>query len=197
MTRSIPPVISRALAVAILLGLVAALWFGIAGPVLGRMLDYRQAIAQAEDQLPRLRRLAASAPMLQAQLAQLRRDPRTRTRLLSGASESLAGADLQRRVNQIAQQNGAVIRSTQPLPGQDEQGFRRVAIRIAMEGDTSALQKIFYGLESSATLLFIENVQIRSRSAGRLMRTTGVNIARDDTLAVRFDLSGYIEERRQ
>lgn len=192
MTRQLSPAISRTLAIAILLGLVAAVWFGVAAPVVGQMLTYRDTIAEAEEQLPRLRRLAASAPMLQAQLAQLKRDPRTRTRLLSGTNESLAGADLQRRVNQIALQNGAVIRSTQPLPAQDEQGFRRISIRIAMEGNTAALQKIFYALESSPTLLFIDNVQIRSRSAGRLLRNTNANIARDDTLAVRFDLSGYV-----
>lgn len=192
MTRTLSPAISRTLAVAILLGLIAALWFGVAAPVTERMLAYRETIEQAEEQLPRLRRLAASAPMLQAQLAQLKRDPRARTRLLAGTNESLAGADLQRRVNQIALQNGAVIRSTQPLPAQDEQGFRRIAIRIAMEGDTAALQKIFYTLESSSTLLFIDGVQIRSRSAGRLLRSTNVNVARDDTLAVRFDLSGYM-----
>lgn len=192
MTRNLSPAISRTLAVAILLGLIAGLWFGVAAPVVDRMLEYRRTIAQAEEQLPRLRRLAASTPMLQAQLAQLKRDPRARTRLLSGANESLAGADLQRRVNQIAVQNGAVIRSTQPLPAQDERGFRRISIRIAMEGGTAALQKIFYTLESSPTLLFIDGVQIRSRSAGRLLRSTKPNVAYDDTLAVRFDLSGYM-----
>lgn len=192
MTRTLSPAASRALAVAILLGLIAALWFGIASPVIERILDHRRTVAEAEEQLPRLRRLAASTPVLRAQIAQLRRDPQARTRLLAGTNESLAGADLQRRVNQIALQNGAVIRSTQPLPAQDQQGFRRISIRIAMEGNTAALQKMFYTLESSATLLFIDNVQIRSRSAGRLLRTTNVNVARDDTLAVRFDLSGYM-----
>lgn len=191
MTRSLSPVISRSLALAILFGVAAGIWFGVAGPVLDQMLLYRQTIAEAEERLPRLRRLAASAPMLQAQLAQLRRDPRARSRLLSGTNDSLAGADLQRRVNQIALQNGAVIRSTQPLPAQDEKGFRRIAIRIAMEGDTAALQKIFYTLETAPALLFIDNVQVRSRSGGRLRRLQGVNIAQDETLAVRFDLAGY------
>lgn len=193
MTRSLSPLVSRGLAVAILFGVVAGLWLGIANPVLDRMIEYRQTIARAEERLPRLGQLAASAPLLQAQLAQIRRDPRARSRLLTGANDSLAGADLQRRVNQVSLQNGAVIRSTQPLPAQDEQGFRRIAIRIAMEGDAAALQKIFFALETSPTLLFVDNVQIRSRSGGRLRRVQGQTIAQDETLAIRFDLAGYTQ----
>lgn len=192
MNGTLSPLVSRTLAVAILLALIAALWFAIGAPVLDRMLTYRQAIEQAEERLPRLRRLAASVPALEAQLAQLRRDPRSKTRLLSGTNESLAAADLQRRVNQIALQHGAVVRSTQPLPAADEQGFRRISIRIAMESNTAALQNMFYTLESASTLLFVDNVQIRSRSGSRLRRSPAVDRVQEETLVVRFDLSGYM-----
>ncbi len=190
---TLSPLVGRLLALLLLGAVIGLFWLAIAQPVLDRMLSYRETIATAEERLPQLRRLAASAPMLQAQLTQIRRDPQARTRLLSGANESLAGADLQKRVAQITSRYGVVIRSTQPLPARDEADFRRISIRIALEGNTEALHKILYALESSATLLFIDNVQIRSRSGGRVVRNRDRVAPTDSVLAVRLDLSGYTE----
>ena len=191
MTRTLPPILNRLLALAILFALIAVVWAGVAQPVADRMLAYRETVEQAEEQLPRLRRIAASAPMLEAQLAQIKRDPAARSRQLSGASDALAAADLQNRVSRLAGDQGIVLRSTQILPPVDEEGFRRIGIRIALESDTAALQKIFYALESAVTLLFIDNVEVRARSGGRIVRQRNGVKAPNDVLFVRFDLIGY------
>lgn len=191
MNRELPPLASRALAVAILFALVGGIWLGLGQPVVDRFVAYRARVAEAEDRLPRLRRLAASAPVLEQQLARMRRDPSARTRELSGASDALAAADLQNRVSRIASNQGAVLRSTQILPPTESEGFRRIAIRVAMETNTPSLQKIFYQLETSSTLLFLDSVEIRSRSGGRVQRTPARNNKASDRLSVRFELFGY------
>lgn len=191
MNRELPPLAGRALAVAILLALLAGLWLGLGQPVVDRFSAYRARTAEAEDRLPRLRRLAASVPVLEQQLARMRRDPSARTRELSGASDALAAADLQNRVSRIASSQGAVLRSTQILPPTETDGFRRIAIRVAMETNTASLQKIFYQLETSSTLLFLDAVEIRSRSGGRVQRKSAQNAKVNDTLSVRFELFGY------
>lgn len=191
MIRSLPPLASRAVALAILFLVLGSLWLVLGQPVADRFAAYRARVAVVEERLPRLHRLAASAPTLEQQLARMRRDPSARTRELSGASDALAAADLQNRVNRIASTQGAVLRSTQILPPTENEGFRRIAIRVAMETDTPSLQRIFYQLESSSTLLFLDSVEIRSRSGGRVQRAPAGNRTINDTLSVRFELYGY------
>lgn len=195
MNRALPPLASRLLALAILALLCAAGWAGVAQPLLDRFAGYRDTVAHAEEQLPRLRALAASSPALQAELARIERDPSARTRQLTGANDALAAADLQNRLGRIASENRVVLRSTQILPPEDEQGFRRIAVRVALEGDAPALLKILHGLETAPTTLFVDNLEIRSRSGGRVRRDPSSGTAgAEDILLVRFDLAGYIAE---
>jgi len=194
MSRPLPLLAGRLLALAILAGLCALFWLGLAQPLLGLFTGYRETVAQAEEQLPRLRDLAAMAPALEAELARIERDPSARTRQLSGGGDSLAAADLQNRLGKIAAANGIVLRSTQILPPQEEEGFRRIAVRVALEGGAPALLKILHGLETAPTLLFIDNLEVRSRSGGRLRRNPKATAAPapENLLLLRFDLAGYI-----
>lgn len=193
MSRSLPPLAGRLLALAILAGLFLIGWLAAVQPLLERFGGYRETVAQAEEQLPRLRALAAMAPSLAAELKRIERDPGARTRQLTGANDALAAADLQNRLGRIATANGVVLRSTQILPPEEEEGFRRIAVRVALEGDTKALLKILYGLESAPTLLFADNLEVRARSGGRVRRNPADGAqAAEEILLVRFDLAGYI-----
>lgn len=192
MNRPLPPVAGRLLALAILAGLCAIVWVGATQPLLGLFTGYRETVIQAEEQFPRLRGLAAMTPTLEAELARIERDPSARTRMLSGGGDALAAADLQNRLGKIAAANGIVLRSTQILPPQEEEGFRRIAVRVALEGDTGALLKILHGLETAPTLLFVDNLEIRARSGGRVRRAPAGAPAPQVLLLIRFDLAGYI-----
>lgn len=193
MNRPLPPLAGRLLALAILAGLCALFWMGLAQPLFDIFGGYRETVAQADDQLPRLRRLAAAAPSLRAELTRIERDPSARTRQLSGGGDALAAADLQNRLGRIAAANNVVLRSTQILPAQEEEGFRRIAVRVALEGDTAALLKILHSLETAPTLLFIDNLEVRARSGGRVARRRTQNAAPPpNLLLIRLDLAGYI-----
>ena len=191
MMRELPPLASRLTALGILIALIAVAWLAVARPVIDRYAGYRETVTQAEENLPRLNRLAVMAPMLESRIASLRRNPSARRRELSGATDALAAADLQNRVSSVAGRHKVVLRSTQILQPAEEEGFRRIGIRIAMEGNTATLHKIFYALESSPTLMFLDNVEIRSRSGGRVRRKANGASAPEDILTVRFDLFGY------
>jgi general secretion pathway protein M len=193
MSSTLPPLAGRLLALAILAGLCAAVWVGVAQPLLDCFAGYRETVARAEQQLPRLRALAAMAPALDAELARIEHDPTARTRQLAGGGDSLAAADLQNRLGRIAATNNIVLRSTQILPAEEEEGFRRIAVRVALEGGTPALLKILHGLETAPTLLFADNLEIRTRGGGRVRRNK-INRAAptEDLLMIRFDLAGYI-----
>lgn len=191
MSSSVSPLLSRLAALALLFVLGAGIWFAIVSPLVGRFASYRETVEVAEEQGARLQRLAAMTPRLRIQLARVRRDPSMRGQLLRGASDALAAATLQNRVKQVAGQNGLTLRSVQDLAPAQEDEFRRIGIRVAFEGDVAALDKVFHALETSATLLFLDNVQIRSRSGGRIARKPNRAAAPENLLSVRFDVFGY------
>jgi len=193
-TPGLPPLIGRVAALALLLVLLALVWVVGLSPLLDSYRADRETVAFASDQLPRLQQLAASAPLLRAELERISRDPTGSTRLLSGASDALAGADLQNRVSQDATRHGLALRSAQVLPPVAEEGFRRIGIRVALEGSIAGLHRLLYTIETSPTFLFVDNLEIRSRSGGRIVQRQNQQIQADERLAIRFDVVAYRRE---
>lgn len=197
MSPSLPPPVSRIMAVALLLAVLVLAWIFGLSPLLDRYRADRETVAFASEQLPRLQRLAAAAPLLRAELERISRDPTGTTRLLGGASDALAGADLQNRVSRDAKTYGLALRSVQILPPVEEEGFRRIGVRVALEGTIGGLRRLLYGMETSPTFLFVDNLEIRSRSGGRILGRQSSQRQNDDRLAIRFDVNAYRRESAQ
>jgi hypothetical protein len=184
--------LSRVAALAILLVLGGVIWAGVVSPLFDRFSEYRETIETADNQLPQLLRLAAMTPALQARLDQAQSNPLEHGKLLSGASDALAAAELQNQLKYATVRNGVKLRSTQILAPHDEDAFRRIGIRVAFEADVAALQKVFYDLEGSSILLILDNVRIRSRKGGRAVRTARTKATyQANNLSVRVDIFGY------
>jgi general secretion pathway protein M len=186
MTLALSPTFRRILALAILallllLGASAVAW--VAGEYDASQGAQRELQASAE----RHRQTDAKLAELQAQLAQLKLHQASAVGFLQSSNESLAAAELQSRIKSSVEAAHGELRSTQILPGRDESGFHRVAIRGQIVVDMVALQRMFYELEASAPFLFIDNVEVRARATSR-QRVQGEN----PQLDVRFDLSGYL-----
>jgi len=193
----LPPLVARMAALALLLALLALVWVVGLAPLLDEYRTDRDTVAFASDQLPRLQRLAAEAPLLRAELERVTRDPSGSTRLLGGNSDALAGADLQNRVSRDATRHGLALRSAQILPTVAEEGFRRVGVRVALEGSIAGLHRLLYTIETSPTFLFVDNLEIRSRSGGRILQRQNQPVQLDERLAIRFDVLAYRREAAQ
>jgi general secretion pathway protein M len=195
MNPGLPPLAGRIAALALLLLLLALIWLAGIAPLLNGYRADRESVAFAGEQLPRLRRLAGEAPLLRVELDRAARDPAGRTRLLGGTSDALAGADLQNRVARDATRHGLALRSAQILPPVAEEGFRRIGVRVALEGDLGGLRRLLYGIETAPAFLFVDNLEIRSRSGGRIVRRQNTKAqAQAQLLSIRFDVYGYRRE---
>ena len=83
---------------------------------------YQQRAASLEDGrmlLPRLQAVAARLPALRARAAELRAAARTRKVTLDGASDAIASANLESRIEGFASSIGATIGSTESLPAEN------------------------------------------------------------------------------
>ena len=166
--------------------------------VVGHDSIYRE-IDDAQEQLAHFERLAAMRPAVAQQLQQVGSQQTAQGYYLSGGTDALAAAGLQDRINALVAANGGTLRSTQPMPGVEEQGFRRITLKVQLTATIEELFDTLYELESGAPVLFVEELDIQSRIVRRQTSDkAGVNESQPiPLLAVAFDLSGYLPVQPQ
>lgn len=187
MIRLSPPV-SRIAAVGLLLLALACLYALIVRPLWQAWAGQAEAIAEQQQLLDRYRRFAAARADLGDRLERLRNDRSAQEGYLEGENETLVAAQLQNRIRSVVQESGAKLSSTQVLQGVDEQGFRRIGVRVSMTCAVADLQKIFHALEAGRPYLFLDNIDISGEQARRRAGEAPVR----EELNVSFDVFGFI-----
>jgi general secretion pathway protein M len=187
------PWISRLAAWLLLIVATGAIYVFVLEPIIVGYSDTDRQIAEVREQLSRYQRLAEQRPALEDQLRQSEAGAAADGYYLRGGTDALAAAGLQDQVNALVQGKGGTLRSIQPMPGTDEQGFRRITLRVQMTATNEALFEILYSLESGTPILFVENLDIQSRYIRQQNSVAGQQAEVDaPLLSVGFDLSGYM-----
>ena len=133
-------------------------------PVAGLVQDTAARAEAARDQLARLELVAARRQALESELAELRKTAPMTGLFLPPGSEGQGSAALQDLVKQAVSNAGATLITMQTLPSATETGYRRVALKVLLTGDTPALQKVLHALESARPASVLENVYVRARN---------------------------------
>jgi general secretion pathway protein M len=193
------PWISRLAAVLLLIAAIGVAFSWVVEPILIGYRETDQAIEEVQEQLLHYQHLAAMRPVLARQLEQLAAVQGSETYYLSGGTDALAAAALQDRVSALIDGNGGRLLSIQPLLGVDEQGFKRITVRVEMTATIEPLFETLYALETGMPVLFVENLDIQSRFTRRRSNQVATQVAAEDAplLTVGFDLSGYMPLERE
>ena len=109
---------------------------------------------------PALSRSLSIKPALRTRVEQLRAAAGTRKITLEGASDAIAAATLQSRIEELAASAGATIGSTESLPAEARSGYRRIGLRYVLSGSYETLVKFLAKLESATPPLVIDNLHI-------------------------------------
>ncbi len=184
---------SRLLALLLFIATLLLVVASVAVPVVEINRHYDELIDGMRDQLVVYKRVARNSKQYQARFQQLLRLQRQDRRYLKSDTESLATAELQSIVKQVIAGNQGEILSTQVSRSTEEQGFKRISIRIRMKSTLEDMVKIFHALESNKPYLFVENVTVRSRQVAR--RRLPANKAIEEAMSqldIDFQLSGYM-----
>jgi general secretion pathway protein M len=179
------------LALSLVLVVLGGLYFLAVAPLVDL---YRGREARLEDDrnlLPHLQAAAAALPALRAQLAELRAAARTRKVTLDGASDAIASANLQSRIEGIAVSVGATIGSTESLPAEAADGYRRIGLRFALSGQYETLVKLLAQIEEATPPLIVDNLQIHG-----VLRRPGLptGAGGDAALDAGLDVYGFRSE---
>lgn len=181
-----------ALALLVLLG--GVFYLVVDQGLLVRYRYYRDSLEQQQHRLAQMGRLVASREPIQQQIDKIQRDQAIISQYLPQPAPALAAAELQQRVRAVVEAAGGTLRSTQALPPVEEGSAVRVAVSVALTGDTGNLEKILYDLESQTPLLFVDNLEISARenrprlSGGRMASYTRIQ------LNVQFEVWGYLRK---
>jgi general secretion pathway protein M len=185
---SLSPPVRRALAVAILIGLVAGLYFGVVQPLVDHYLADRDTIAQLKDGVAKYRRAAAELPVRQAQLAALSRDSASAAGFLQGTNDTLMATQIQNRIKSLSDAAKVDLRTSQVLPSANEGNLKRIAVREQLTGSITGILAVFHDLEAAASpSLFLDNVSMRTRPVATRPNAPPA----DEVIDVQFDVYGY------
>jgi Tfp pilus assembly protein PilO len=175
--------LGRALALAILGVLMGLLYLGIVSPLIDRYRTGETTLTERQLLVPRLERVAAEVPTLRARLAELQATGTTRDVALDGASDALASANLQSRVEQLAAANGVTITSTEAIPAEDRGPYRRIGLRLTVSGQYDAIVKLLAAVEEAQPPIVVGNLQMHG-----LFRA--IEVRANHALDTRFEVYG-------
>ena len=188
MNATLPPLLRRSLALAILLAAIAIAYEGVVQPLLDDYSSTRQSIEEMRDAIERYSHVASELAGRRQALTMLRDRQAQSEGFLKGTNDALIAAQIQNRVKGLVEASQGELKSTQVLPVQENGKFRRVTIRGEMSLNLAAAQTVIYGIESSSPVLFLDNLNIRPEIADRRRDHSG---AEDPLLDVQFDVYGY------
>ena len=155
----------RALALAVSAIVLAALWLAVGQPLSQAYADRADALARRALLATRMADLAASLPELGRAAAAQSSDATPAIATLQGASDALAGAALQSRVEAMSMAVGGRLSSTEALPAEQVQAYRRVALRVTVDATWPVLIRLMQAIERATPRMFVDDVQVHAQPA--------------------------------
>ena len=184
------PVRERALAVALLAGVMAAAYVLCIHPWFTQPLLEQQAKAAGlGERQQRVQAQLAQRGLISQRLQQARSTLAGHAPLLEQTTVELASAALvQRLEHEVAAASpggrSCVISDRSPLPAGEEGAFSRVAVQVRLRCGTPELSQVLYALEAGSPALFIDELTVLSQRSAN---------AGNYGLDVMFTVAGYLQ----
>jgi general secretion pathway protein M len=149
-------------ALALLGAVLGVLWVAVVNPVVGWYREGSDQLAGRRLLLTHMERIAAELPALRQEAGRAGSDAPPATALLGGATDAIAGAMLQSVVQDMAAAAGATVASSEALPGAQQGGFRRIGLRVAVQGDWPALVALLRTVNESPLRLVMTSLELHA-----------------------------------
>lgn len=184
---------SRLAALGLLMIVVLLLVAAVIRPLWERYASNRDLISELESRLVRFEAISNRETQLEERLEKLKQRLERSGLMIEAESATLASALLQERVNNVVDETGGTLASTQVVVGQADGGFQRVSVNARMTGSVAEVQSSLYGLESTPPALVVDNLLIVTRRTPVRLRGQGDSI--EELLDVRFQVTGFYDAR--
>ena len=176
----------RLVAVGILLIGLILLGNYVVMPGISHYQEMREDIAAKQYQVQRYGQIIDSLPALKKSVAELDRTRPLQPYLLDGDNRALAAANLQTRLQRIADNEGVKIVSLRVRDSETDGPFERIPVDVHLQSTLEPLHKVLLELENSRPVLFTESLSIQTRVQRRTRRGSRTS----DELDARITLYG-------
>lgn len=106
---------------------------------------------------------------------------------------SLASAELQKRIKDIAEAAGGEISSTQVLPHKEQDELVHIAVKVRLVGDMEMLRSLLFEIQGEKPLMSIEDITIIPQRGRRNRRTR--EIEETGRLTITLDVSSFMRKK--
>ncbi len=151
----------RALALALAAFVAAALWLGLAAPLVAWHAQRAEAIAARATLLARMRQIAASLPVWEARARAGRASGPAPGAVLTQPNDAVAAAALQQLVQDLARRAGATLTSTEALTAEPAGDYRRIRLRVALNASWPVLIALLQAIEQAHPQMTIDDLALR------------------------------------
>lgn len=145
------------------------------------------------EKIKNYRRIASRAEAVAKQADQIdARKIAQNKRLMSGATPTQVGAELQGLLSGLAEDGGLNVLSSQVLREDEVEGYRRIGVRLTLSGPLDGVAKLMAGIEGGQYDLVIQTLDITRKITSRRPSTS---TAPDDSpLTVSMEVRTFLPE---
>ncbi len=145
---------------------VVVVWLGVIAPVWGWYDDRAELLRRQRAIAHRMASLVETLPALRRQVATVDNAARGGANndaavLLTGASDPVAAASLQQRIEELATRAGVRVGSEEILPAQAEGDLRAIAVRLTLTAPFPSLVGLLLALSRSETPMVVDELLLR------------------------------------
>jgi len=164
-------ILSRSLAVALLVIVALLVWFIMINSLAGRLAKNRAILI---DKAALLERWEAKAIALGHQ-------PLTRQVSLrdfqkyyvTGSNAALALANLQAQIRPILARHKMTLRSAQSLPVRNVEGRKQLGLRLQMSGTLQSIRQVLHAFETRQPYLFVDKLHLQAPNLRSIPQRSG------------------------
>ena len=173
----------RAVAVLLLLAAVLFVWFGAIAPLRNFYVARAESLTRQRMLARRMESLAAAVPALE-RLAQTQAGQAVPIPALEGATDGVAAANLQEKLNEFAIAAGLHIASAETLPAETAGAWRAIGVRVTVSGPWPELTRLLLAITQSDTPMVADDLQLRGPPTYTSLNTPEHNWPVDATFTV-------------
>lgn len=152
------------MALGLTLAALGAGWVAGAAPLLAWHAERAEALSQRRAVLRRTEQAVAELPRLRQQTTGEAASPAPQA-LLDGASDALAGAELQGQLEAAATKAGAVLASAELLPAEPSGSYRRISLRLVLTGSWPAVVHLLEAIDQASPRMLVDDIQLQAATS--------------------------------
>jgi len=151
----------QAMALGVTLIALVILWAGVVAPLIGLYEARQDTLAQRRGLLVRMTMLADMLPTLRRQAGEKANAGPAPQALIEGASDAVASATLQERIQQMATQSEANLASVEALPGEQAGALRRIGLRVTLTTSWPVLVNLLAAIDTASPRMLVDDLQLQ------------------------------------